>query len=309
MYPQASGDVLGSTVEFDTSGSTGEISIPALRNANVLQRWMDRNNVAGFEYADQIKAHYGVLPSDALVNRAIFLGSDIIGVYNRSVYSTSSLSEGGIPAPKNPFTSLATEGAATKGFKDGSLINNFKTTEHGYLVVFGSLVPHAQYSTGTRRYLSHSKRGDFPVPLLQGLGEVGISQFELSGGLYIADPNSTGTPLTNIFGYQQQYYEAKYHDDEVHGLLSDGETLESFALQRSFPANSSALLTSSFLQIPRDFLDQVQAASTVNTNFSYWYDVFFSFKKVSPLSEYVIPTLGDLKNTHKESIPYRGRQL
>ena len=60
LYPQASGDIVGSSVEFEVAESKGEISIPALRNANVLQRWLDRNNIAGEEYADQIKAHFGV---------------------------------------------------------------------------------------------------------------------------------------------------------------------------------------------------------------------------------------------------------
>lgn len=300
LYPQASGDVVGSSVDFTVADSSGSISIPALRSANVLQRWMDRNNVAGPEYADQIKAHYGVMPSDAITQRPIFLGSDIVGVYNRSVYSQSQNS---VSDSRNPYIgNVGSFGASSQGFKDGSLIGEFKATEHGYIMVLASIVPHAQYSTGIRRQLLHSVRGDFPIPLLQGLGEQPIYNCEINGAF------SSGSFDKTVFGYQQQYSENKYHDDEVHGLLSDGENLSAFALQRSFPS-SSPVLSSSFLEIPTDFLDQVQAVDTSTSGYSAWLDVYLSLNKVSPLSEYVIPTLGDLKNTHKESVPYRGRQL
>lgn len=39
---------------------------------------------------------------------------------------------------------------------------------------------------------------------------------------------------STVFGYTDRYAEYKYHDDEVHGLLRDGESLQAFALQRSF---------------------------------------------------------------------------
>lgn len=295
LYPQASGDVTGAVVE----SSDGDISIPAIRQANVLQRWLERNNICGFEYSDQIKGQYGVLPSDAIMNRAIFLGSDSFGIYNRSVSTTSNSTQGS--DPKNPFLGVAggTAGSAN-GYKDGNLIDNFQTTEHGYIMVLASIVPHANYSTGIRRQLLHQRVGDYAIPLLQGLGEQAIYNKELSGNV-----DALGSDA--IFGYQQQYYEYKYHDDEVHGLLRDGQSLESFALQRSFSTPPS--LSTNFLQIPKNFMDQVFNTSVDLSKFNAWLDVYFNFRKVSPLSEYVIPTLGDLKNTHKESIDYRGRML
>lgn len=295
LYPQANGDVTGAVVE----SSGGDISIPAIRQANVLQRWLERNNICGFEYSDQIKGQYGVLPSDAIMNRAIFLGSDSFGIYNRSVSTTTSSPSA--PGKKNPFLDVAgaTAGSAN-GYKDGNLIDNFHATEHGYIIVLASIVPHANYSTGIRRQLLHQRVGDYAIPLLQGLGEQAIYNKELSGDISTLSSAS-------IFGYQQQYYEYKYHDDEVHGLLRDGQSLESFVLQRSF--TSAPSLSTDFLQIPKNFMDQVFNTSIDLSDFNAWLDVYFNFRKVSPLSEYVIPTLGDLKNTHKESIDYRGRML
>ena len=56
-------------------------------------------------------------------------------------------------------------------------------------------------------------------------------------------------------------------------------------------------------------MDNVTAVKGDLSKYGAWADFYFSFKKVSPLSEYVQPTLGDLRNTHKENIDYRGKYL
>ncbi len=295
LYPQSSGNLAGSEVEIDTSGSKTGLSISALRTANTLQRWLERNNIAGQRYSDQIKATWGVMPSDAILDRPLFLGSSKFGIYNRSISNTSNA---GTTSGNNPFSDqLGGKAGSMNGFNNGSLIPKFKSTEHGYIMVLASIVPHAQYSSGTRRYFLRSKIGDFANPLLQGLGEQPLYTQEL-----------TGTDSPEIFGYQQQYSEYKYHDDEVHGLLRDGESLSSFALQRTFSGTVSPELSTAFLEIPKEFLDPVLAVDS-DMGAVTWCDFYFSLKKTSPLSEYVIPTLGDLKNTHKENVDYRGRYL
>lgn len=56
LYPQASGDISGSTVAAPVESDQATFTISQLRQANVLQRWLERNNIAGERYADQIKA-------------------------------------------------------------------------------------------------------------------------------------------------------------------------------------------------------------------------------------------------------------
>lgn len=299
LYPQGSSSpsTLSFDVAVDGEVGTGQFTIPALRTANVLQRWLERNNIAGYRYADQIKAQYGILPADAIMDRPIFLGSSKFGIYNKSVYQSNSANADDVTS-SNPFNSVGAKYATSNGFGEDSLIDNFTSSEHGYIIVLASIVPHAYYGTGIRRQLLHSKVGDFAIPLLQGVGEQKIYQSELTG------ENSVET-----FGYTLEHSEYKYHDDEVHGLLCDGQSLDSFCLQRSFDYTSAPSLGSSFLEIPTDFMDQVTATSSDMSNYGAWADIYFNFKRVSPLSEYVIPTLGDLTNTHKESIPVGGRQL
>lgn len=304
LYPQADGTSDGSTVvaPLDTdAGDTATFTVAQLRQANVLQRWLERNNVAGERYADQIKATWGCMPADAVVDRSILLGSTSFSVYNKSVFQNNASTGGSTSL--NPFDSVGAKYGDSLGLGQDSLVQSFTATEHGHIIILASLVPHANYSTGVRRMFNRSKIGDFANPLLQGLGEQAIGINELRGqGI-----NETSNGAT--FGYQQQYSEYKYHDDEVHGLLRDGQSLENFALQRAFGYNSTPALSTDFIQIKTTDIDQVAATTGTISGYGAWYDAYISMKKVSPLSEYVIPTLGDMKNTHKEDVPYRGRQL
>lgn len=292
LYPQASGDVNGSTIDID--GAT-EISISAIRQANVLQKWIERNNIAGVRYSDQLRATYGVTPSDAVLDRPIFLGCTRTPVYTKGVKITA----GNDSSTNNPYSGQAgaTAGSAL-GVSSSSLCDEFTATEHGFVMVIVSVVPHAQYAKGCRRYLKESVVGDIPNPLLQGLGEQPVYTYELYSGLFAED---------TIFGYQPQYAHYKYHNDEVHGELQDEASLASFAIQRSF--DEDVALDSEFLKIKTDALDQVTAVNSNVSNYIAWYNIGFEFKKISTLSEYVIPTLGELPNTHTETVPFRGTQL
>lgn len=288
---------------IDTVAGTGSFTISALRAANSLQRYMERNNIAGFRYADQIKATYGIYPSDAVLDRCIYLGSQTIPVVTKSVFQQNQASSDSTSSTRNPFNSVGTKFGTAQGFDDGSLIQKFTATEHGFIFVIFSLVPQVKYSSGTRRYLTESSQADIPNPLLQGVGDQPIYDYELSGESFRTDDNQA------IFGYSQRYAHYKFHTDEVHGLLRDGENLQYFSLQRSFPTANDAVLGSDFIQIPTDYMDQVTAVGSAMANYGCWVQCGFKFYKTSTLAAYDIPTLGDMKNVHTELIDNGGRRL
>lgn len=285
--PQAGG---ASEVQFDVSSvnDTGAFSIATLRAANSLQKWMERNNLAGYRYSDQIYAQFGIYPSDAIMDRPLYLGRTVQTVYNRSVFDTTS-------------DSLATKGANSQVLGEDSLIDKFTASEHGFIMVLASLVPRPVYGSGTERRNLRSTVGDFAFPLLAGMGDQAIFESELSG-INVVD----GT-----FGYTDLYAEYKFRNDKVHGLLRDGESLESYALQRSFDYDDDNVpdLSSDFLLIPTDYLDQVQVVSTSVQGYTYWAEVYFPFKKISTIPGYSQPTLADLKHAHTEYISRGGKRL
>lgn len=285
-----------SQIEFTTdSNHSGQISIAAIRSANSLQKWMERNNIAGYRYSDQIYAQYGIYPSDAIMDRCIYLGRHTQNIYNRSVFQTSvNSTDSGL------FNSVGRKAGSAQAIGEGSLIDQIRVTEHGYLMVLASIVPHAYYATGVRRYLKRKVVGDIAFPLLSGMGDQAIMKSELSGRFF-------GANADEEFGYTDLYAEYKYHDDEIHGLLRDGESLEQFALQRSFDRDVE--LSSRFLQIPQDYLDQIFATASSASGFCAWYDIYFPYKKISTLPEYSLPTLADMKHVHTEYISRGGKRL
>lgn len=304
LYPQQSGSTAGAGIKSSLDIGASEtgattFTISQIRQANILQKWLERNNIAGSRYADQIRATFGVLPSDAMLDRPIFLGGSSFGIYTNSISQTANSAKG---SSSNPFSGTAgADAGQSSGFGKDSLIDKFTASEHGLIMVIGSIVPHATYSTGTSRMFAMSQFGDIPNPMFEGLGQDSI----LTGELI---PYSSGSKDNDVFGYVDQYSWMKYMNDEVHGLLVDGQSLQSFSLQRSFDYNS-AKLDSSFIQIPLDYLDQVLAVKQENSGFSSWANFYFDVKKTSLLSQYTIPTLGEPKDTHTETIPNTGRSL
>lgn len=284
--PQAGG---ASEVKFDVSSTTetGAFSIATLRAANSLQKWMERNNLAGYRYSDQIYAQFGVYPSDSIMDRCLYLGRNVNTVYNRSVFDTS----GGDNV-------LGTKAANSQVLGEGSIVDSFTATEHGFLFVLASLVPYPVYGSGSERRNFRTRVGDFAFPLLSGMGDQEIKARELTGNSYD----------TSAFGYTDLYAEYKFRNDKLHGLLADGQDLSTYALQRSFDV-TNITIGSQFLLIPTDYLDQVQAVSTSVQGYTYWADVHFVFKKVSTIPAYSQPTLADLKFAHTEYISRGGKRL
>ena len=294
----------GASLSFDVAENSGSFTIASLRAANSLQQWLERNNIAGNRYADQIKAHFGVMPADAVTQRAIYLGSSSSVIYNHSVYQTLPDSTGGLS--QNPFNSVGTKYSSPIGSDKSSLVGDFSVTEFGYLMIIGSIVPDAVYGTGINRDFFRLQIGDFAFPLLQGVGDQPIYKAELANAGVDADTMDK----MDTFGYTQRFAEYKFMEDEVHGGLCDGQSLSAFALKRSFGGLPQTALGSSFLEIPVDYLDDVSASeSTLPSAFGAWADIFFQYRKTSVLSAYTIPTLGDPHNTHIETVPTGGRRL
>ena len=289
--PQAGG---ASEVKFDVSSATdtGAFSIATLRAANSLQKWMERNNLAGYRYSDQIYAQFGIYPADAIMDRPLYLGRNVQTVYNRSVFSTvySSSETGGV---------LGSKGANSQVLGEGSLVDTFTASEHGFLMVLASLVPRPNYGSGVSRSCFRTRVGDFAFPLLAGMGDQAVLSRELTGR----------SNDTEVFGYTDLYAEYKFRNDVVLGLLQDGANLDSYVLQRSFDAGSPPKISSSFLLIPQNYLDQVQAVATSTAGYTYWAEIHFPYKKISTVPGYSQPTLADLDHAHTEYISRGGKRL
>lgn len=268
-----------------------QFTISALRAANSLQQFAERNQLAGNRLQDYVKANYGADLSTGVAQRAIYLGSGDLPVYNKGVFQQAN----GTGVSPNPL-------AQTVGAKFGSadvngsmcLVEDFTAQEPGYLMVMASLVPYVTYSAGIRRmylhYNAQDSQTDMANPLLQNVGNQPIYAQELTGL-----PNDT-----SVFGYTDRFAEYKYINDSLSGLVRDGESLQSFALQRTLTGNPE--IGSDFLEIPTDFFDNVTAVNAAMSNYGYWADFYFDYKVSMPLSQYAIPSLQDPAFEHGDDV-------
>lgn len=293
-----------SKLVFDTSGANGEFTINALRAANSLQKFLETNNLSG-DYADMMRNRWGTRPIDADFDEPYYLGRVVLPVYQKSVYQNQNANVTSDHPSPNPFVSSGALGGrgAHGGFAgEGSICDKFHNSTWSYVMCLFSLVPHAMYAYGLNRELNMLEIGDFPAPELQSIGNEAI----LTNEVYYDPANA----LDKVFAYIPRYSRFKYMDDEIHGELRPGRTLDSFVLQRVFPTQQyTPSLNTAFLEISQDALDDVFAVSTESMNLSCWYEIFFEFKVSMPLADFCIPTLGDIQDTHTIKSKQGGSRL
>ena len=304
-------------VSFQTINSSGSFTISALRAANSMQQFLERNNLAGNRMVDYVKAQYGANLGDYVAQRPILLGSGSFDVYSKGIYQTNaemSQAETSVEInTNNPFKSVAARYGTA--YVDGSdlVIKGFTAQEPGYLMVVTWLSPKVTYSTGVDpmflRYRGVGKQSNMANPILQNVGNEPVLQSYISSDKALLNSD-------DVFGYNDRYCTWKDKMDEVHGLLRDGQSLQSFALQRTFGVGSTSHLiapeiNTNFLQIPTDYLDQVSAVNGDISKFGYWCDSFFDYKVSMPLARYSVPSLQDPAYEHGEDvvIDRSGKQL
>ena len=289
------------SVSFTTpaQGEDASFTISALRAANSIQQFLERNNLAGNRLVDYVKAQYGANLSDAIAQRPILIGSGSFDVYSKGVYQTAETdtSVASEIVYQNPFR--ATPGAKYgSAFVDGNdlIIKGFTAAEPGYLMVVTWLSPKVTYSTGIdpmlMRYMSSAdSQSEMANPILQNVGNEPIFARQLNASQINSDA---------VFGYNDRYANWKDKTDEVHGILRDQSSLQSFALQRTF--DGVVKLSSDFLKIPVNFLDQVASVSGDISNYGYWCDTYFDYKVSMPLARYSVPSLQDPAYEHGDDI-------
>ena len=285
-------------VTMTTIDSAQGFTISALRAANSMQQFLERNNLAGNRLVDFVKAQYGANLSDSIAQRPILLGKGSFDVYSKGIYQTNPNNVDATYDSNNPFTSVGARYGSAYADGTDTLVENFTAAEPGYLMVLAWLSPKVTYSTGVdpilTRYDSNSP-SDMANPILQNVGNEPIFTSQLSMYPLYQGIHSSGD---KIFGYMERYGNWKDKQDEVHGLLRDTSSLQSFALQRSFRRDVQPKITSDFLKIPTNYLDQVAAVSSDISTYGYWCDTFFDYKVSMPLAEYSVPSLQDPAYEH-----------
>lgn len=283
------------------SVSNNRFTISALRQANALQQFEERNGIASPRLQDYVKVNYGADLSSGVAQRTILLGSCQFDAYthgiNQTGYGTQSDAQSSV---NTPFKSIGTEYGKMRTSGSDMIIRGFTAAEPGYIMVIGSLVPRVTYGSGIDpmflRYISDGSQTDMANPILQCVGNEPIfaSQLSLSGS------------RTDVFGYVERYANWKTKQDSVHGLFRQSGfnaakgSLSSFVAQRVIDA--SPRINTSFLAIPTTYLDNVSAVGSEVSSYGVMAECMFDYKVSMPLSVYTVPSLENPAVEHGDTI-------
>lgn len=188
---------------LSSSDLSASFSILALRQAEALQKWKEITQSQQQDYKNQIEAHFGVSPSDALSERCKYINGSVSNLDISEVTNTN-LADGNA-------AEIAGKGV---GVGDGRI--NFSTDVHGYLMCIYHAVPLLEYaSDGIKRTNLKTMVTDYVIPEFDKTGMVSVPVVELTNR---SIPNEN----FKLLGYAPRYYDMKTAVDEVHGAFING---------------------------------------------------------------------------------------
>lgn len=240
--------------------TSSSVSINDLRRAVALQKWMERNQLAGSRYNESIMAHFGRKTSDGRLQRAEYLGGGKaviqISEVMTTAYSEDATAE--VVPPGTPSGRGSTY-ADTNRF-------SYNCEEHGFVIGVLSVLPTSGYMQGMpRMFQQRNTFLDYPWPTFAHLGEQEVYDSEL-----FASPATLPALRADqsVFGYQSRYADWKYIPSSSHGDFRT--TLDFWHLTRKFAA--LPVLGNEFVTYDDENQDRVFNVADVDTLWMYVYN-------------------------------------
>lgn len=268
-----------STITSGTMSFTGASigTINDFRACLRLQQWLENNARCGSRYIEQLFSHFGVVSSDARLQRPELLGGGKIPLLFTDVEQTSY----GEGTSDNVLGDLGGKGTLygkTSGFK-----KYFE--EHGILMGLCCIIPRTSYSQGIPRHWTLLDKTDWYFPEFAHLGEQAILNKEVYYDMHTLP--TIGKGPDDVFAYQGRFTELRYIPSSVHGEMRTD--LQYWHFGRLFP--SLPALNSNF--VTANSRVNVFALEGVRDE---QFDPFvcqmhLDIKAVRPMPKYAVPTL------------------
>lgn len=244
-------------------------TINDLRKAIQLQKWLERNARGGARYIEQILSHFGVVSSDARLQRPEYLGGGMSPVSIQGVVQNSA-SEGENGTAQGNLSGMATAVGNTHHFT-----KFFE--EHGYVIGIMSIMPRTSYQQGLPRKYQKFDKFDYYWPEFAHLGEQEVYNSEL---FYDEDDDKN----QEVFGYQSRYAEYKSIASSVHGDFRD--TLNFWHAGRIFANRPN--LNADFVHLNPASLDRIWAVGNNLSDQKIYVELYNDIKMIRPM-----PFLGE----------------
>lgn len=228
----ANNKLLGLTPNKALSGAFADLSeatsatISDIRTAFQIQKFLFRSLRGGSRYVEHLLEFYGVVSSDARLQRPEYLGGSEFDVTISEVLQTSA-GESDV----TPTGSMYGHGIAAN--ISTNVHKSFE--EHGFIIGLVTILPKTEYMQMMERQWNRTGRYDFYNPVFANLGYQEILNKEIY--------SNSATPTT-LFGFQGRYDELRHRESHVCGDFRD--TLAHWHLARDF--DSQPLLNESFIK-------------------------------------------------------------
>lgn len=252
-------------------------TINDLRTAYRIQMWLENNARCGSRYIEQILSHFGVMSSDARMQRPELLGGGKIPlIFTDIPQNSGTVDNDEYPTVQGNLSGKGTLYGKTDGFK-----KSFE--EHGWLFGILSIVPRTSYQEFLHRKFQRFSRFDYYFPEFANLSEQAVLRKEVHFDPSIFNLSSD----EEVFGYQERFCEMRYIPSTVHGQMRD--TLQAWHLGRVLPPYP--VLNSDF--VTAKTRADIFAITDVQegTADPFVCQLHLDIKAVRPLPKYGIPSL------------------
>lgn len=263
-------------------GGIAGATINELRQAFQLQKFYEREALGGSRYTELIRSMFSVTSPDARLQRPEYLGGmrrrlNVNQIVQQS--ETNTTPQGNLAA-----ISLTTD--HYDGFRKSF-------TEHTIIIgVLCCRYKHS-YSQGLNRMFSRKTRFDYYWPLMANLGNQAVKNKEIFlQGSTVVDP-ATGEPFDDeVFGYQEAWYDYRYHPSAITGEMRSSYALSLDSWHFGDDYSSMPVLSSSWLQEDKGNVDRALAVTSSVSN-QLFGDFFIKNRCTRCMPLYSIPGLID----------------
>lgn len=178
-------------------------TINQLRNAIVVQQYLERLASGGSRYTEILRSLFGVISPDARLQRPELLGHIRMDINMQQVIQTSF--QGG----EAQTTPLGSTGAYSKT-TDFNFMYEKSFVEHGHILILACARTELSYQQGIERMWTRRTVTDFYNPIFANIGNQPVEMKRI----YCAGNHEDDD---QVFGYQEAWAEYRYKTNKVCG--------------------------------------------------------------------------------------------
>lgn len=269
LFSYAPNNPVGGTELIADLTAATSATINDIREAQQVQKLLERDARSGTRLPEVLRAHYGVTNFYDASYRPEFLGGGSTSINMSQVAATNQSAT----VNQGDLAAYGTAVSSGKGFTKSF-------TEHGLVMSIISVRADLTYQQGLNRFFSHQTRYDVAYPILANLGEQAILSKEIFCDGTAGDED--------VFGYVPRYDEYRFNISRISGkfLSASAVPLDSWHLSQQFATRPT---------LGQTFIEENPPLSRVVAVVNephFIFDTFFDIKCARVLPTYGIPGQG-----------------